>query len=81
MGGMVAAIERGYPQREIADAAYHYQLAVDRKEKIVVGVNDFVAEEKPIDILQIDESVRAAPVRALAKAARRTFQRGSRAPA
>jgi methylmalonyl-CoA mutase N-terminal domain/subunit len=54
---MVAAIERGYPQREIAEASYKYQLAVDRKEKIIVGVNDYVAEEKGIDILQIDETV------------------------
>jgi len=57
MGGMVAAIERGYPQREIAEASYRYQMAVDKKEKIIVGVNDFVAEEKPLDILQIDETV------------------------
>ena len=57
LGGMVAAIEQAYPQREIADAAYEYQLAVDRKEKIIVGVNEYVAEEKPIEILQIDESV------------------------
>ena len=57
MGGMVAAIERGYPQREIADAAYRYQVAVDRKEKIIVGVNDFVGEEKPLEILHIDETV------------------------
>src|SRR5260370_4823321 len=57
MGGMVAAIERSYPQREIAEASYRYQLAVDKKEKIIVGVNDFVADEKPLDILQIDETV------------------------
>ncbi len=57
LGGMLAAIDQAYPQREIADAAYEYQLAVDRKENIVVGVNDFVAEEKPIEILQIDESI------------------------
>ncbi|MGD0304538.1 MAG: methylmalonyl-CoA mutase family protein [Candidatus Acidiferrales bacterium] len=57
LGGMVKAIERAYPQREIADAAYNYQMAVDRKEKIVVGVNGYVAEEKPLDILQIDETV------------------------
>ncbi len=57
LGGMVAAIERAYPQREIAEASYRYQVAVDRKEKIIVGVNDFVAGEKPIDILQIDETV------------------------
>jgi methylmalonyl-CoA mutase, N-terminal domain len=57
LGGMVAAIERGFPQREIADAAYRYQLAVDRKEKIVVGVNDYVVDEKPIQTLHIDETV------------------------
>ncbi len=57
LGGMVAAIERSYPQREIAEASYQYQLAVDRKEKIIVGVNDYIAEEKPIETLQIDESV------------------------
>jgi methylmalonyl-CoA mutase N-terminal domain/subunit len=59
MGGMVAAIDRGYPQREIAEASYRYQLAVDRKEKIVVGVNEFAGNEKPIEILQIDDSVGA----------------------
>jgi methylmalonyl-CoA mutase, N-terminal domain len=57
LGGMVAAIGRGFPQREIADAAYQYQQALDRKEKIVVGVNDYMTEEAPIEILQIDESV------------------------
>ncbi len=57
MGGMVAAIGRGFPQREIADAAYEYQQALDRKEKIVVGVNDYVTEEAPIEILHIGESV------------------------
>jgi methylmalonyl-CoA mutase N-terminal domain/subunit len=57
MGGMVAAIERGYPQREIAEASYRYQRELDKKEKIMVGVNDFVSEEKPLEILQIDETV------------------------
>jgi methylmalonyl-CoA mutase N-terminal domain/subunit len=57
LGGMVNAIERGYPQREIAEASYNYQLAVDRKEKIIVGVNDYVAQEKGIELLQIDETV------------------------
>jgi methylmalonyl-CoA mutase N-terminal domain/subunit len=57
LGGMVAAIERGYPMREIAEAAYRYQMAVDKKEKIIVGVNDYVAEEQPLEILQIDETV------------------------
>ena len=57
MGGMVAAIERGYPQREIAEASYRYQRELDKKEKIMVGVNDFISEEKPLEILQIDETV------------------------
>jgi methylmalonyl-CoA mutase N-terminal domain/subunit len=59
MGGMIPAIESGYPQREIADASYKYQQAVDRKEKIIVGVNEFKGEEKFIEVLRIDESVRA----------------------
>ncbi len=57
MGGMVAAIEKSYPQREIAEASYRYQMAIDSKEKIIVGVNDFVTDERPLDVLQIDESV------------------------
>ena len=57
MGGMVAAIERGFPQQEIAESSYRFQQAVERKEKIIVGVNDFVQDdEPPIEILYIDES-------------------------
>ncbi|HEX7960290.1 MAG TPA: methylmalonyl-CoA mutase family protein, partial [Terriglobales bacterium] len=54
MGGMVKAIERGYPQKEIAEASYQYQRAVEAKEKIIVGANDFVIEEKLPEILYID---------------------------
>jgi methylmalonyl-CoA mutase N-terminal domain/subunit len=58
LGGMVAAIEKGFPQKEIHDAAYAYQQAIERKEAVIVGVNDFVTEEKPdIKILVIDENV------------------------
>ena len=58
MGGMVAAVERGYPQKEIHDAAYSYQLAVEHKDKIIVGVNEFLTDEsRPIEILVIDENV------------------------
>src|SRR5687767_2258962 len=58
MGGMIAAIDQGYPQKEIADAAYRYQLMEDRKEKITVGVNKYVmAAEKGIHFLKIDERV------------------------
>jgi methylmalonyl-CoA mutase N-terminal domain/subunit len=57
LGGMVAAIERGFPQQEIAESAYRFQQAVERKEKIIVGVNDFVQQdEPPIEILYIDEA-------------------------
>ncbi len=57
MGGMVEAIEQGFPQREIAEASYRFQQAVEAREKIIVGVNDYVQEdESPIPILYIDES-------------------------
>jgi methylmalonyl-CoA mutase N-terminal domain/subunit len=57
MGGMVEAIEDGYPQREIAESSYTFQRAVESRAKVIVGVNDFVAgEEEPIRILYIDES-------------------------
>src|SRR5437899_2634440 len=57
MGGMVKAIERGYPQKEIAEASYQFQRATEAKEKITVGSNDFVIEEKPTEILYIGEEV------------------------
>jgi methylmalonyl-CoA mutase N-terminal domain/subunit len=56
MGGMVEAIERGYPQKEIAEASYRFQQSVERGEKIIVGVNDFVqTDERPLEILYIDD--------------------------
>ena len=56
-GGMVEAIEQGFPQREIADASYKFQQAVERREKVIVGVNDYVQEdESPVPILYIDET-------------------------
>jgi methylmalonyl-CoA mutase, N-terminal domain len=57
MGGMVKAIERGYPQKEIAEASYQYQRAAEAKEKITVGVNEFTIEEEPPHTLYIDETV------------------------
>lgn len=50
LGGVVAAIETGYFQKEIADAAYRYQKEVERKEKFIVGVNEFVEENEKVDI-------------------------------
>src|SRR5262245_43656213 len=57
MGGMVSAIERGYPQKEIAESAYQYQRAVEANEKVIVGVNEFTIEEDAPHILYIDETV------------------------
>jgi methylmalonyl-CoA mutase N-terminal domain/subunit len=59
LGGMVPAIEKGYPQREIQDSAYKYQKAVERGDQVIVGVNKYeMEEETPIPTLVIDESVR-----------------------
>jgi methylmalonyl-CoA mutase, N-terminal domain len=65
-GGMVEAIEAGFPQREIWDAAYQYQRSIDSGEKLVVGVNSFkIEEEEPYDALYIDESVTAEQLEVL----------------
>ena len=58
-GGMIEAVDMGFPQREIQESSYQYQLAVESKDKIIVGVNDYVMQEEPTEIplLQIDESV------------------------
>jgi methylmalonyl-CoA mutase N-terminal domain/subunit len=66
LGGMVEAIEAGFPQREIMDAAFAYQLAVEKKEKTIVGVNAFeVEDEEPIETLYIDDSLADEQVAAL----------------
>lgn len=59
MGGMLSAIEKNYPQQEIADSAYKYQLQIDRGEKTVVGVNKhaYYEESLPVEIVQIDEEL------------------------
>src|SRR5207244_2031006 len=63
LGGMVKAIERGFVQQEIQNAAYEYQQAVDQEQAIVVGVNRFeVEEEKPIPIQQIDAGLETTQV-------------------
>jgi methylmalonyl-CoA mutase, N-terminal domain len=68
MGGMVAAVEQGYPQREIAESSYRFQQAVEKKEKLIVGVNAYVAEnEAPTPILYIDEAAGAAQQARLAE--------------
>jgi methylmalonyl-CoA mutase N-terminal domain/subunit len=66
MGGMLAAIERGYPMREIAEASYRDQQALERKERIIVGVNEFVTpEDRRIPVLHIDPAVERRQVERL----------------
>jgi methylmalonyl-CoA mutase N-terminal domain/subunit len=66
MGGMVAAVEKGFPQREIAESSYQFQVAVEKKEKLIVGVNAFVDdEETPVPILYIDDNVSATQLNRL----------------
>lgn len=57
MGGMVAAIERGFPQAEVADSAYRYQKQIDSGEKVVVGVNKHVTDHPPITIWRMKPEI------------------------
>jgi methylmalonyl-CoA mutase, N-terminal domain len=58
LGGMISAIEKGFPQREIREAAWQYQRQIERRERIIVGVNAHVMEEEePLDLLVIDPAV------------------------
>ena len=81
MGGMIPAIEAGFPQREIAAASYAYQQAVESQEKVIVGVNRFVAErEDPIETLKIDAGAQEHHARKLRDLrARRSGQRAQSA--
>jgi methylmalonyl-CoA mutase N-terminal domain/subunit len=56
MGGMIAAIEAGFPQTEIAAASYRYQREIESGERTIVGVNRFQSDDHPIELLQIDET-------------------------
>jgi len=68
MGGMVAAIEKGYPQREIAASAYRFQRQLEADERIMVGVNRYEVEKgAPIPLLRIDETVQKSQVDSLAR--------------
>src|SRR5437868_12064529 len=68
MGGIVEAIERGYPQREITEASFHFQQQVDEGEKIVVGINKYAtSEEAPIPTLAIDPEVEQKQIARLAE--------------
>ncbi|MBX3223620.1 MAG: methylmalonyl-CoA mutase [Labilithrix sp.] len=65
LGGMVAAIEQGYPQREIQNSAYNYQLEIEKKERTIVGLNDFVQDAPPVPVMKIDPRIEAAQVERL----------------
>jgi methylmalonyl-CoA mutase N-terminal domain/subunit len=69
MGGAVAAIEKGFFQKEIAESAYRYQREIDEKKRILVGVNEFTieGEECPIELLRIDPKVEKEQVARLQK--------------
>ncbi len=66
MGGMVQAIASGYPQREIEEAAYRYQKEIENKERVIVGVNEFVSEgDPPLETMQVDPRLEAQQVERL----------------
>jgi methylmalonyl-CoA mutase, N-terminal domain len=65
MGGMVAAIETGYPQREIQRTAYEYQLEIERKERLIVGVNAFAQAAAPVPVMKVDPRTEAEQVERL----------------
>jgi methylmalonyl-CoA mutase N-terminal domain/subunit len=67
MGGMVEAVEKGFPQREIQESAYQYQKALERNQQTIVGVNKYAMEDEPqqVPTLVIDESVRNQQVERL----------------
>jgi len=66
MGGMLAAIDKGFPQTEIANAAYNFQQQIDRGEKVMVGANKYVTdEETPIELLKVNEKVEAEQIHRL----------------
>src|SRR5579872_604867 len=68
MGGMIEAIERGYPQTEIANASYEFQHEIETGEQKIVGVNAFTEQEaQPIDLLQIDETAHGFQLEKLSK--------------
>jgi methylmalonyl-CoA mutase N-terminal domain/subunit len=65
LGGMVSAIEQGYPQREIQNTAYAYQLEVEDKRRLIVGQNAFVQEAAPVPVMKIDPRIEAEQVERL----------------
>ena len=72
LGGMVAAIERGFPQMEIAEAAYRFQRQLDAREKIMVGVNKYVTNSQhAVPLVEIDEQVGEEQIKRLREVRRK----------
>jgi methylmalonyl-CoA mutase, N-terminal domain len=65
LGGMVAAIEQGYPQREIQNSAYAYQLEIEKKQRTIVGLNDFVQDAPPVPVMKINPEIERAQIERL----------------
>lgn len=65
LGGMLRAIELGYPQHEIARAAYHYQRQIEKNDNLIVGVNAFAADADPIDLLVVDRQIEKEQIKRL----------------
>jgi methylmalonyl-CoA mutase N-terminal domain/subunit len=76
IGGMVAAIEQGYPQREIQNTAYSYQLEIEKKQRIIVGQNAFTQDAPPVPVMKIDPRIESEQVgRLRAMRGKRDFAR------
>src|SRR6185295_468620 len=65
LGGMVSAIEQGYPQREIQNSAYSYQLEIEKKQRIIVGQNEYVQEATEVPIMKLNPENERAQVERL----------------
>jgi methylmalonyl-CoA mutase N-terminal domain/subunit len=79
MGGMIAAIEKGFPQMEIADSAYKFQRQLESKEKIMVGMNKYVTEvQQAIPLVEIDEKIGEEQIKRLKDIRRRRDNRATK---
>ncbi len=79
MGGMIPAIERGFPQREIQDSAYRYQRAVEQERQLIVGVNAFAGEEdSAVETLRVEEGLRVTQSRRIEETRRNRHAQGVR---
>lgn len=65
LGGMVSAIETGYVQREIQASAYRYQLDIEAKRRVIVGLNEFVSDSPPVPVMKIDPAIEREQVERL----------------